>query len=197
MPASTGGLSTQVLNYSRKPVVTIGGSIGQGDADGALLRQVFATAQNPGATAADNVLAVFSLPALLFDEEGRGIMVRAIGDFGANGNTKTVKIILNPTAAVVGSTVTGGTTVASTGAVLTNGSTFFIEGSMYKTGSLGSNTQLAIPGVINAGSVGVAPAAVAAMTAVESGAILVAITGNAATAVADIGLRLFEITGLN
>jgi hypothetical protein len=77
---------------------------------------------NPGATGADNVLAVFQLPANSLDQAGRGIAISASGGYAGNTNTKTVKIIVGPASAVVGSTVgTGGTTIASTGAVATNG----------------------------------------------------------------------------
>lgn len=198
MPASTGGLATQVLNYSRKPVVTIGGSIGQGDVDGALSRQVFLTPITPTATGADNVLAVFSLPANLFDEEGRGILIRAMGRLATNINTKQIKLIFNPSTAVVGSTVgTGGTTIADTGGVAGSNVGWVAEGVVYKTGALGSNTQYGQGGLVQHGATLIAGGIPSAPAAIESGPILVAVTGNATTTATDIELKLFEVIGLN
>src|ERR1700729_3196625 len=150
-----------------------------------------ATPKNPGATAADNVLAVYSIPANTFDNAGRTVAVRAMGSLAANGNTKTIKIIFNPSTAVVGSTVgSGGTTIASTGAFATSaGAAFALEALVVKDSTTankqtGVNVQNLV-GVTNAQML--APAAI---TATESGAILVAVTGNAATTAADIGLVL-------
>jgi hypothetical protein len=153
---------------------------------------------NPGATGADNVLAVFSIPAASFDAAGRGVNITAAGNFAANGNTKRVKLILNPSAAVVGSTVTGGTTISDTAAVTQSGGAWVVSGSLFKRGAAASNTQIAIPGgVILSGSHVGASAACAEITATESGAILVAVTGNATTAVTDIILSLFEVNAIN
>src|ERR1700732_4483150 len=71
-----------------------------------LNKQNFAQAApvNPGATGADNVLAVYSLPANTFDIAGRSISIRAMGSIATGTNNKTVKIIFNPATAVVGST---------------------------------------------------------------------------------------------
>ena len=82
--------------------------------EGNIFRQVSSPGISPGATGADNVLAVFSLPANSFDIAGRGVNITAAGKFATTANNKTVRIYYNATTAVVGSTVTGGTLVADT-----------------------------------------------------------------------------------
>src|SRR5229473_3962336 len=82
--------------------------------------QVSSAGVQPGATGADNVLAVYSLPSNAFDVAGRGISITAAGSFGATANNKRVKIVFNATTAVVGSTVTGGTVICDTGTVAQN-----------------------------------------------------------------------------
>lgn len=156
-------------------------------------------AVSPGATGADNVIFVYSMPANSFDASGRGVTITAAGNFAANGNTKTVKMILNPSTAVVGSTVgAGGTTIASTGAVTQNGGAWVMNASLFKRGANGSNTQVAVPGgVVLSGSHAGATAACAEVTATESGAILIAITGNAATTATDILGVFFEVNAMN
>ena len=153
-----------------------------------------AAPQNPGATAADNVLAVYSLPASTFDIAGRSIRIRAVGSIANNTNNKTVKLIFNATTAVVGSTVTGGSTVASTGVFATGVATGFdIEAEVFKTGSAYSNTQT---GINTSNQIGVTASvllAPVAITAKENAGILIAVTGNAGTTATDIGLLLFEV----
>ena len=157
-----------------------------------------AGAISPGATGADNVLAVYSIPANSFDVAGRGISITASGSFAANGNTKECKIIFNPSTAVVGSTVgTGGTTIADTGASSGNNVGWALYANVFKVGANGSNTQYAqetgtVVGATHGGmGVPVYP------TATESGAILVAVTGNATTTATDIKLNFVEINAMN
>lgn len=161
--------------------------------------QIFAaTAAEPGATGADNVIAAFSIPANAFSSAGRGIVLNAAGGYAGTANTKTVKIIFNPASATVGSTVgAGGTTVATTGALTQSGTGWLLQAAVFKYGAAASNTQYAkqlnsISGAVDAG-VGVP----AFPTATESGAILVAVTGNAATAVSDINLNMFTVDAFN
>lgn len=178
--------------------VAIGPPLAFGGARIQLNKQLFSQAapQNPGATGADNVLAVYSLPANTFDVANRSIRILASGSVANNTNTKTVKIIFNPATAVVGSTVgTGGTTLATTGAYSTTGAAaWLLEGEVYKTGAAGSNTQTAISLTNQIAATTVALAVPAAATAKENGVILIAVTGNAATTATDIGLNLFEVS---
>jgi hypothetical protein len=153
---------------------------------------------NPGATGADNVLAVYSIPANSFDQAGRGVTITAMGGYAANGNTKTVKIIVGAASAVVGSTIgSGGTTIASTGAVTTNGAGFSLQASVFKYGAAGSNTQQGIHNGTQSGSAVAALITPSALTLVESAPILVAVTGNAATTATDIALNLLEVNATN
>lgn len=175
-----------------------GGSTGTFNECGNLNVQIASAGVQPGATGADNVLAVFSLPANLFDKAGRGIAITASGSFGATANTKRVKVIVNPASAVVGSTVgASGVTVCDTAAVTTNGGGWQLTASVFKYGAAGSNTQI---GFHNQAQVGAAVAAMLApslITATESGAILVAVTGNATTAASDIVFNWLEVAMMN
>lgn len=157
---------------------------------------------NPAATGADVVVAAFSIPANAFDLANRSLYAWAVGSFANNGNTKRVKIIFNPATAVVGATVgAGGTTIIDTGAFSTSAATpWIIEAQVTKIGAAGSNTQLAIAlgsilGTTHGGVGG--GTAIQAVTAVESGPILVALTCNAATTATDITANLFQLQGLN
>jgi hypothetical protein len=153
---------------------------------------------NPAATGADNVLAVFSIPANSFDQNGRGIAISAVGGFAANTNNKRVKIIVGAASAVVGSTIgSGGTTIADTGTVATNGAGFQLQASVFKYGAAGSNTQIGIHNQAQMGSATAALISPAALTLAENLPILVAVTGNATTTATDIALNLLEINATN
>lgn len=153
---------------------------------------------SPAATAADNVLAVFSIPANSFDQAGRGIAVVAAGAFAATANNKRVKIIIGAAAAVVGSTIgSGGTTIADTGTVATNGAGFQLQASVFKYGAAGSNTQTSVHNQAQMGSANAALLSPSALTLAENLPILVAVTGNAATATTDIVLNLLEVNATN
>jgi hypothetical protein len=176
----------------------MGASTATFNEEGNLNVQLSSAGVNPGATAADNVIAAFTVPASVFDKLARGLTITGWGSFGATGNNKRVKIIVNPTTAVVGSTVgTGGTTVADTGTVTTNGGGWMISGNVFKYGAAGSNTQLATSNGAWGGGAHLGGSAPATMAATESGSILVAITGNATTATTDIAFNQLVITGQN
>ena len=105
---------------------------------------------------------------------------------------------MNPASAVVGSTVgASGVTVCDTGTVATNGGGWQLQASVFKYGAAGSNTKI---GIHNQAQVGAAVAAMLApslITATESGAILVAVTGNATTAATDILFNYLEVQMMN
>jgi hypothetical protein len=188
-------------------VTQFGASTANCAAEGNVNRQISAVGINPGAIGADNVLAVYSIPGSAFDGAAgtnRGIAIQANGSFANNTNTKRVKIIVNPATAVVGSTVgAGGVTLADSQPFSTTGAAGWqMNAEVYKYGAAGSNTQIGIPGGtmigpthggLGAGVLGTPQA----ITAVESGAILVAVTGNATTAVTDISFNYLTINGLN
>ena len=138
------------------------------------------------------MLAVFSLPGNSFDVLGRGLNITAAGKFATTANNKTVRIYFNATTAVVGSTVTGGTVVADTGVQAGSNVGWQVNANIFKYGAAGSITQYAqCDGAFVGGTHlgGGASSLPMFTTATESGAILIAITGNAATATTDIVLN--------
>ncbi|MDD5348511.1 MAG: hypothetical protein PHT59_07850, partial [Candidatus Omnitrophica bacterium] len=169
------GLASQTDNEELLPTFTnYGRSAG---AVGSLIK-IYDGPIVPAATGADTVLVVFTLPADFFNQStGATIFIKVLAHL-LNATSKTIKIIYNPTAAVVGSTVTGGTTLASSAAVTTNGGVS-LNAFVNKVGIPNSNTQFG--GADISQVVGVTPSlgAGAALTAVENAPILIAITGNA------------------
>lgn len=164
--------------------------------EGNLNVQVSSAGVQPGATGGDNVLAVYTLPANAFDLAGRGISITAAGSFAATGNNKRLRIVFNATTAVVGSTVTGGSIICDTGTIAQNGGGWQLMASVFKYGAAGSNTQIGIHNQAIV-STAVAPVSPSLITAVESGAILIAVTGNATTAASDIVFNFLEVNAMN
>jgi hypothetical protein len=168
--------------------------------EGTLFSQILGvTGVSPGATGNDNVIGVFSLPANTFDIANRGIQIAAQGRFATNTNTKQVKIWFNATTAVLGSAITGGTTVGDSGAQTGSNVGWMITSGVYKYGAAGSNTQ---NGQCDGGWIGGTHLGGGASnlpmftTAVESGAIIIAVTGNCTTTATDIVLTSLVITGM-
>jgi hypothetical protein len=176
-----------------------GKSGGDFGASGNLNTSISGAGVSPGATGADNVLAVFTLPANAFDVASRGINISAAGSFANNAHTKDCKIIFNPSTAVVGSTVgSGGTTIADTGSFSTAANVgWSLEANVYKYGAAGSNTQLGIHAAAQIGATVGTLLIPTLITATESGAILIAITGNAGTTATDILLNFAELFLMN
>ena len=166
---------------------------------GTINLQLSSAGISPGATAADNVLAFYSIPAGSFDAATRGIYITAVGSFATGTNTKQIKIIFNPATAVVGSTVgSGGTTIADSGSYNTTGACAWqLTAAVYKYGVAGSNTQFGIHYSAQIAAVTRALVVPTAITAVESGAILIAVTGAAGTTASDILFNFLEITAMN
>lgn len=193
------------VNYGSLPsssAVRMGASsdsLGVMRGNGTINAQLSGPGVVPGATAADNVLAFYLLTANVFDQPGRGIYINALGSTVSNTNTKTLKIIINPTSAVVGSTVGGsGTTIASGAIATTAGSGgWCLAAGIYKYGVLGSNTQLAIHQAAQFGNTVAALTAPTLLTLPETATILIALTGNAATTATDIVFNLMTIEGFN
>ena len=147
---------------------------------------------SPAGTGSGYIVGLATLPANAFNAAGRNITVTAQGNFAANANTKTVSIVVNPTAPAVGSVVSGGTTIATTGAVTTNGSAWAIGADIIKTGALGSNTQTALHNPTQVGSAVPALTPCQSLTLTENAAVTVALVINAATAVGDCTLWNFQ-----
>lgn len=153
---------------------------------------------SPASTGNDNVLAVFQIPKGAFDIANRGIALLAAGN-APNTNVRTMKIIVNPTTAVVGQAVVGGTTIATannTAAQAGASGGWEIAANLFKYGAPGSNTQMAIHESGQVGSVIAALTAPSLTTFNESGAITIAITGNAGV-VTDIVLNFLQAFGMN
>jgi hypothetical protein len=168
--------------------------------EGNLYRAAYsaASALQPAATGADNVLAVYSVPANSFDVAGRGISITAQGLFANNSHTKDVKVIFNPSTAVVGSTVgSGGTTIADSGSSTAANVGFSMNTDVFKFGGAGSNTQYAQETGTIVGTTHGGCGAPQFPTATEAGAILVAFTGNAGTATTDLSLNFIQINATN
>ena len=181
---------------------TLGGSTGTFGTEGNLNVQVSAAGVSPAAgsagTPADLVMATYTVPASAFSAAGKGITIMAAGSFGATSNVKLVKLWVNPATAVVGATIgASGVLICSTASVTTNGTGWQIEGSLFKYGAAGSNTQI---GLHNQAQVGAAVASMLApnlVTATESGAVLVAITGYASTTVTDVVFNFLQVNATN
>jgi hypothetical protein len=197
---STTGTATVSAVIASAGSSQFGGGSALMPAEGNIYRAAYlsASAINPAATGADNVLAVYSLPANSFDAAGRGVSIMAQGKLGATTNAKDVKIIFNPSTAVVGSTVgSGGTTVADTGSSTASGVGWQLSTEVFKVGAAGSNTQYAQESAVVIGTTHGGMGVPLYPTATESAAILVAITGNATTATSDIALNFVQINGTN
>lgn len=167
--------------------VTFGGT-------GNLNVQAVTSAVQPASTAADYVLAVYTLPALALDQAMRSLQVVASGSFAATANNKRVKIIIGATTPTVGQVVSGGTAIADSGTVATNNAGWQLGATIIKTGALGANTQLTVHNQAQMGAAVSALLAPTALTQVENAPITFCVTGNAATAASDINFNYFEAT---
>jgi hypothetical protein len=155
-------------------------------------------ATNPASTGGDIVMAAFSLPGLLFDQPGRSVAFEGYGSTASVTNARTVKIIVGCTTAVVGTAVTGGTTIASITSSATAGSGgWFCGAQMTKYGIQGANTQIAVHFAGQMGSVAIALVAPQALTLTENAGILCALTVNAATTATDASYNMFLINMMN
>jgi len=169
-------------------------------AEGNINRQIASAGINPGGLTADNVMAVYSLPAGAFDILGRGISITAQGSIVSSTNAKRTKIIFNPATAVVGSTVgAGGTTIADSGAIpVSQAGGWILQANVFKYGATGSNTQIGLHQLAQVpGTAQVPPVAPSLITANEANPILIAVTGNVAVALTDIVFNFLEVNAMN
>lgn len=134
----------------------------------------------------DDVLFTYTLPANALDKAGRAITITAIGKLAANGNNKTIKIFF------------GATVVATSGVVTGNATGWQLQADVSKVGAAGANTQIgqgqSIVGTAHGGvNVPVAP------TEVESGAIVIKVTGASGTtgAANDVLGQFFQVNWQN
>jgi hypothetical protein len=134
----------------------------------------------------DDVLFTYTLPANALDKAGRAITVTAYGKYAANANNKTVKLWF------------GATTIATTGVQAANGTGWQLQADVTKLGVVGANTQIAqgqnMVGAAHGGvNVPVTP------TEVESGAIVIKVTGASGTtgAANDVLGQFFQVNWQN
>jgi hypothetical protein len=164
--------------------VAAGGSTTNFGIGGNITTQVSAAGVSPGATSGDYVLATYTIPASAFDVAGREIKITGFGQYAANGNTKQLKIYVGCTTATVGSAVSGGTAIADSGAVTANSTGWRVVARVLKYGAAASNTQMGFQDSSTTSS-----SKPTALTLTESGAIKIAVTGNATTTATDIVLN--------
>ena len=148
---------------------------------------------SPALTTADNVLAIISIPAGALGplaDQLENFEIFAQGKFGANANAKRLKIIVNPTAPVIGVAVSGGTTILDTGVVNTNGGGFCLDAALLRAsaGTLLGVNYGSIAGAVHQGTT--APVSVSVADNVP---FTIVVTGTAATALSDIVLNIFEV----
>lgn len=158
------------------------------------------TPQNvqPASTGADVIMAILTIPKSAFDLAFRGVSVLAAGNAPTTG-VRTMKLIANPTNPVVGQTVSGGTTIATasnTAAQAGSAGGWEMAANLFKTGSPGSNSQIAIHESGQVGSIIATLTAPSTTAFNESNAITIAVTGNAGV-VTDIVLNFTQVFAMN
>jgi hypothetical protein len=189
-----GVLPANMLTYFGSGMGTIAGA-------GDLNRQIGNPLAGNNADTADDVLASYTLPASSFDLAGRGLCITAQGSTGTTTNNKRVKLWFNAT--ISAGVVTGGSVIADTGPWVNatapnNNVGWQLMAIVVKYGAAGSNTQYAqgtaILGTIHGGiGLPVFP------TAVEPGAIVIALTGSSYTtgAANDVVANWFQVDAMN
>lgn len=173
-----------------------------GFVNGCLVSAAYASGSglSPATTGGDYVIAAYTLPANMLNyvsqaavAGGPALRIFVRGHTAANGNNKTIKVIFNATTATVGSAVSGGTTLASTGVVTINAKSFVIMAWVQKVGLPNANTQIGGADLILSDATPVSAGVPVYPAATENADILIAITGNAATAATDIVIDSYEI----
>jgi hypothetical protein len=170
-------------------------------AEGTLIRQVGNPLAGNQPDTTDDVLASFALPAASFDAADRGLCITAQGSTGPTDNDKRVKLWFDAT--ISGGSVTGGSVVADTGAWV-NGTTpnnnvgWQLMAKIFKYGAAGSNTQYA-QGTAILGGIHGGTGSPVFPTAIESGAIVIAVSGASYTSgvADDVVVNCFEVHVMN
>jgi hypothetical protein len=169
--------------------------------DGNLNRQIGNPLAGNNADTTDDVLASYTMPGSSFDVWGRGLTITAQGSTGPTTNDKRIKLWFNAT--ISAGVVTGGTVIADTGAwvnatTVNNGVGWQLMSNVVKYGAAGSNTQYA-QGTTILGDVYGGIGLPVFPTAVESDAIVIALTGSSYTtgAANDVVAIWFEVNAMN
>jgi hypothetical protein len=142
----------------------------------------------------DDVLFTFALPTGSFDQANRQVNIFANGKFAANGNNKRVKIWWGTTTQTVGSAVAGGTLIFDSGVQTGNAVGWQAQAQVTKYGANASNTQQSCSSGM-AGATHLGSGLPVSLTAVESGAINVTLTGASPTssAASDVLAMMFDV----
>ena len=178
-----------------------GGGTGTLLAEGSLARQLGNPLAGNSADTTDDVLASYTLPALSLDVAGRGLRITARGMTGPSSNDKRAKLWFD--AKISAGVVVAGSVIADTGAwadaiTPNNNVGWQLTSNVFKLGDAGSNTQYAQSSAILGGSHGGIGLPVFP-TAIETGAIVIALTGSSPTAAAanDLVATWFEVSAMN
>jgi hypothetical protein len=178
-----------------------GSGLGTILSDGNLHRQIGNPLAGNNADTTDDVLASYTLPAWSFDVPGRGLSITAQGNTGATTNDKRIKLWFN--ASISAGAVTGGSVIADTGAwvsgtIPNHNVGWQLTTNFFKYGATETNTQYA-QGTTILGGVDGGIGLPVFPTAVESGAIVIALTGSSYTtgAANDVVATWFEVNAMN
>jgi hypothetical protein len=189
-----GGEPSNMLTY-------FGGGTATFLAEGSLNRQVGDPLAGNNADTTDDVLASYTLPATSLDIANRGFGISAQGSTGPTANDKRVKLWFDAT--ISDGVVSSGTVVADTGAWVdgttpNNNVGWQLTANIFKYGAVGSNTQCAQGSAILGGVHGGISSPIFP-TAIESGAIVIALTGSSYTtgAADDVIATWFEVNAMN
>jgi hypothetical protein len=178
-----------------------GNGIGTILSDGNLHREIGNPLAGNNADTTDDVLASYTLPASSFGAPGRGLCITAQGSTGATTNDKRLKLWFNAT--ISAGIVTGGSVIADTGpwvsgTIPNNNVGWQLTANVFKYGAAGTNTQYAqgtsiLGGIYGGIGLPVFP------TALESGAVVIALTGSSYTtgAANDVVATWFEVNAMN
>jgi hypothetical protein len=178
-----------------------GSGLGTILSDGNLYRQIGNPLAGNNADTTDDVLASYTLPAWSFDVAGRGICITAQGNTGATTNDKRIKLWFD--ASISAGAVTGGSVIADTGAwvsgtIPNHNVGWQLTANVFKYGATETNMQYA-QGTAILGGVDGGIGLPVFPTAVESGAIVIALTGSSYTtgAANDVVATWFEVNAMN
>ena len=154
--------------------------------EGNINRQTSLAGVGNAADTTEDVLFTYSLPANSLSVSGKGLEIKAFGTFAANGDAKRAQISF------------GSTVVADTGATNANGGGWMLEAMVFKTGAVGSNTQIS-QGQSAIGSTHGGCTTVGTPTESESGAITVKVTGASTGSgqANDVLCNFFSINAMN
>lgn len=164
---------------------------------GGFVNVASAPTQGNNADTTDDVLYVFTIPALALDADGKQATLNACGKFAANGNNKRFKVWASSSAQTVGAALvsSGSTLILDSGVVTTNAGGWMAELTLVKQGAAGANTQQAVMQQALSGSSHLGTSAPVALTLAENAPIYLVVTGASPTtgAANDVAISFAEV----